>query len=746
MPPAAFTLESLERRVLHSAPAGTLIVEAQPSAAPAAAAALPLTKTDRRSILSQWAGADAPRLARFLRVGNSAAFDQRVLADTNVPGRPTLLPGVAALTSLAASRGADQAAVVASADAIVAGQFPEQMTSTQFTVPLPAGVSWLTPRASKNPEFPHVLNRHPWWPDLALATRLTGDPKYADALVAQLSSWSDEVGGAPASALPWGMLNTAVRTDRWLRAYAILRGTPAWTPAVNTLFLARLLRHGQSLADTTPTNFRINKTLFQGRALISLALMLPDLAPARDWLAKGQAILFRCLDAQFHADGGHFEQSPAYHGDVLRILLDAYQLMTASGVPWKATATRTLRRSVDAFLQLLQPDGRQAALSDSYREDGAQTIRLAGALLNEPAWKGRLDTFTYALRVIPADAAATATGLPARPGAVALPHAGYYATRTGSDASARQLIFDAGAKGGVHGHYDLLNLELHGYGKPLIADPGLYRYDDSTDRAWAISTPAHNTISVDDRNHATVDRAGSAITVDTWEVADDHVLIAARHRAYADLAGAPTVARTIWHDRGDAFLVIDFAAATASHTYASSFLLPTERVTKFRRGVIRTATGTGDVLLQPLPIEGQTAAVERRFTSSQAPPDEADPAYRFAVSQTGETALIATLVATYTGTTPPAVSARWIRTPTPSRTGRIELTRDGTTTVIPVDYPDLPAPSRRRTPTSPAVGGRTAGVGSSLLQSAPTRRTPFAAGRPWINAEDALDRNDDPIF
>src|SRR5687768_18542687 len=49
-----------------------------------------------------------------------------------------------------------------------------------------------------------------------------------------------------------------------------------------------------------------------------------------------------------------------------------------------------------------------------------------------------------------------------------------------------------------------LNFELYGYGKPLIADPGLMSYSSAyaADRSRVISTPAHNPISLDGRDHA----------------------------------------------------------------------------------------------------------------------------------------------------------------------------------------------------------------------------------------------------
>ena len=54
-----------------------------------------------------------------------------------------------------------------------------------------------------------------------------------------------------------------------------------------------------------------------------------------------------------------------------------------------------------------------------------------------------------------------------------------------------QVTFNAGPKGGGHGHLDYLNFELYGYGKALIADPGPWAYDNSPERAYALSTPSN---------------------------------------------------------------------------------------------------------------------------------------------------------------------------------------------------------------------------------------------------------------
>jgi hypothetical protein len=169
------------------------------------------------------------------------------------------------------------------------------------------------------------------------------------------------------------------------------------------------------------------------------------------------------------------------------------------------------------------------------------------------------------------------------------------------------------------------------------------------------------------------------------------------------------VARKIWHDRGDVFLVVDFAAASATHTYTQSFNLFTGNTTRFSGGVIHTATGTGDVLLQPLLTAEQTTSAGYVDLSNTAPPSGTATGLRFAISQGGRSAVFATLVVAYDNGNVPDVSARWIRMPSARRAGQIEVTKNGVSTVVYFGYPDLtPAGAKRSVSRSVATAAAVA--------------------------------------
>src|SRR5262249_28972873 len=153
--------------------------------------------------------------------------------------------------------------------------------------------------------------------------------------------------------------------------------------------------------------------------------------------------------------------------------------------------------------------------------------------------------------------------------------------------------------------------ELFGYGKVLIADPGLLRYDTSADRAWVISTPAHNTISIDKKNTAELEGPKNTnFHVDQWDVADDHLQVTADHFGYKALTGAPAVGRSIWYDKDSTFLIVDWGKSTANHTYTSSFTLPTTNVSAIANGSIRSTTAGPNVQITALPFTGEKYARE----------------------------------------------------------------------------------------------------------------------------------------
>jgi predicted outer membrane repeat protein len=711
-----FNLQPLERRLFLSVASPAQAVDKM--ASPAAIHATPATSTptltvaDRQELLKNWVGSDAATLSTLLAANDTAGFDAELLnymktrtnvhyyfAPADATGIINFINGDSGLVN-------QKNAKIAKADAVLAHKFPELVGSETYAIQLPAGtIDWLNqPAATTDTEFRYTLNRQFFWNDLAMAYRFTGDAKYITELRTQLDSWTRQYtrlanpdDWIKDTVRPkWDLFTTGERVKNWMYAYYMVLGTSGWDAYSNTMFLHDLLVQGDFMSRTTKVyDLTSNKATGHATALYNLGLTFPEFKNGAAWEAQGQTMMFNALDAQFRSDGVEYEQSPGYHGGAMAGFFDSFRLAELNGQAWGSKPTRKLRNVIEAFYQLLSPDGTQAALSDTYRSQGTTFFTRAAIDYNDTRWpvsRPRLDDVWQlgTAASTPLLTAPTTPALAARGGTAYFPASGYYVTRTDDTRDARQLIFDAGPKGGDHGHYDLLNFELYGYQKPLIADPGLLSYSKSyaAQRATVISTPAHNTISIDGLNHAASEKSTvAALTL--WSRKSGGVQMAATQYAYAGFKGAPVLARNIWHDRGDVFLVVDFGAASATHTYTQSFNLFTNNTSKFSGGVIHTASGSGDVLLQPLLTTGQTTTAKNAILSNTAPDAGTTTGLRFAISQAGRSAVFATLVVTYDNGVIPDISAHWLRMPSARRAGQIEVDKNGVPTVIYFAYPDL---------------------------------------------------------
>ncbi|MFW6162164.1 MAG: heparinase II/III domain-containing protein, partial [Planctomycetota bacterium] len=65
----------------------------------------------------------------------------------------------------------------------------------------------------------------------------------------------------------------------------------------------------------------------------------------------------------------------------------------------------------------------------------------------------------------------------------------------------RYALMDYGRHGGVHGHYDKLNLILFS-GDELGGEPEMHRYENPLHGQWTKQTVAHNTMAVDEQSQA----------------------------------------------------------------------------------------------------------------------------------------------------------------------------------------------------------------------------------------------------
>ena len=356
------------------------------------------------------------------------------------------------------------------ADAVRAGRF----TLAGETRALGTDPDWLGGRLPADEEWRIEWVKFGWGLDLAHAAAETGDPAYQEAWEQLTASWISQV---PADADPAEV--TARRILNWI--YAWQRLAPDEQHAARLLgSLAAQLAHVRANLAAE----RNHRTL-ELYALLIAAIALPDLD--RDGLLEfAVAELDRNLATDFRPDGVHREASTHYHAIALRSFVGARENARRYGIELPDGFDERLARACTFAAHCTRPDGTIPALSDADTGDYGRLLVGAADLLADEE-----------LRFV------GSRGRAGRPPAVrnaSFPDGGYFVQRSDWSRDAQFLIFDCGPLGdGGHGHYDLLSFEAHGFGRPLVVDPGRGSYSEAPPnlRRWFRGTAAHNTVCVD---------------------------------------------------------------------------------------------------------------------------------------------------------------------------------------------------------------------------------------------------------
>lgn len=451
-------------------------------------------------------------------------------------------------------------------------------------------------------KLPWELNKHAHFVDLAKAYWLTGEERYAEALLAQMEDWIDR------NPFLWGLawtqnLIVAQRAIAWALALQAVRESPALTPAR----LLKILRSVYQHARYIPIHFefaeRASNHLFGNAAgLAALALAFPEFREAAAWRAQAIQIIEGELAKQVYPDGVQYEQSINYHRYVVEFCLLPWLLAGAQESPYGASTRGTLRRMLTFLLHMTQPNGRVQPISDA---DGARVWQFAHRSINDH--RGLLNlgsalfgdgTLKFGMDGNSEDALwwlgpagyerwkELPAGEPAR--SVAFPQGGYFVLREAWRPDALWAFFDCGHVGmgdwpdevsvGTHGHSDLLTVGLAAGGETLLTDIGSYTYTGS--KPWHDyfrSARGHNVILIDGQDQSVLTTSWAlrqrARPRDVrWRFSEAADFVTGAHDGYRRLPNPVLHRRSLLLLRHERRLIIrDDLEGTGLHTFEALF-------------------------------------------------------------------------------------------------------------------------------------------------------------------------------
>lgn len=337
-----------------------------------------------------------------------------------------------------------------------------------------------------------------------------------------------------------------------------------------------IYRQAEWLSSHLETHILGNHLFENGAALAFVGSCFRGAAAER-WLSKGIEILREQVPEQIPGDGMHFELSPMYHSRMLYLM---GILRATHNKRLVDLVNEPMRRMSDALKKLCHPDGQIALFNDSafgiynepeqlleYCSSFIGVVPPASSRLQSRQVIGNETSNLSGAEESESGVEATALQSAARnpinhqsstiiPAAFSLPDAGYYGWR---DDGGNYLICDYGKIGPDyqpgHAHADMLSYELSLNGHRVIVDGGVHDYEPSTERKYARSTAAHNTIEIDGQNQSevwgTFRVARRACPQDVvFDASEEGFTLSGSHDGYKRVAGKPVHSREMVWDAG----------------------------------------------------------------------------------------------------------------------------------------------------------------------------------------------------
>ena len=488
----------------------------------------------------------------------------------------------------------------------------------------------MTEGESRTIEWNAQLNRHFHFTYLVRAYWQTGDEKYARELAQEMNAWIEDCplllvssGNSPYH-YAWETLNTAVRFQKsWPNAIYRCILSPSFTDDIIVNIVKSAAEHAKHLIkNPTAGNWFTAESL----GIYTVGVLFPEYKAAKEWRRLGITRLYDQLNEEIYPDGLEYEVALGYNCWVLSEYVRLLEVAKLNGLSDEVPADYKSRieKMFNYLMYDAMPDGVAFGLNDS----GNANVKTR--LLEGYRYFPRRSDFVYAV-------SAGKQGTRPPQDSIAMPYSGHYIMRSGWDANARILHYDAGLFGRSHQHEDKLTAAMCAYGKLLLPDSGNYMYDRSRWRVYVLLTRAHNTVLVDGMDQFRRRSPDLRTWPQPWDAPSpptdtrwtsvhglDYAVGFYKHkyREYLDYQNPikdPKILETVQHARRILFVKPDFwivhdtltADDDAEHTCDVLFHINADEaaVDPKNNAVVSSSKNEADVAIVPLNVDGLTASV-----------------------------------------------------------------------------------------------------------------------------------------
>ncbi len=361
---------------------------------------------------------------------------------------------------------------------------------TACSVPYQYGnhIDWsINPTPLVYNEWTWQLSRHPWWETLGTTYWATQDEKYAKAFVSQMRGWVID------NPLPdyaandafsrWRTIETGIRTlSHWPEAFFRFLPSKNFDDESILMMVKSFYEHG--VHNSTFPSRRGNWLTMEMNGLYHVAVLFPEFKDSPEWEKQSSETLYKEENVQVYPDGAQFELAPGYHGVSLNSILGPWRLAKLNDKALPGDYVKNIEKMYSYYLDIVMPDRKMPGVNDSGWGSAVPKLREGAEYFPE-----RKDLLYVA--------SGGSEGVKPSFTSVWMPWAGWYVMRSGWDPDAKYAHFEVGPYSAGHSHEDKLSLILSAYGDRILTEGGVYAYDTSQWRRYALSARAHNVVRVD---------------------------------------------------------------------------------------------------------------------------------------------------------------------------------------------------------------------------------------------------------
>ncbi len=456
-------------------------------------------------------------------------------------------------------------------------------------------------------------NRHQHLVVLGRAYRVTGDPRFACEIAAQLGTWLEQ------NPFGFGMnwrspLEQAVRLINWVWALDLIRESDAVSGPLRSQLIHAVRLHLWDIDRKLSRGSSANNHLIGEAAGVfigsSYFVGLPDAGRRRE---RSWQILTREIGAQTYGDGCNRELAIGYHLFVLQFFLLSAHVARRSAWEIPRDYWDHLERMIEFVAALSEggstlpqfgdaDDGYVLNLGGGSPADGGWIVAVGALLLNHPDLKRtNTEVAEPLLWLLGPDAPRRFADIPVGPArplrSRAFSDSGLYLLQTGNaaDDSGISVLFDCGELGfksiAAHGHADALSVQVRAYGQDILVDPGTFDYFAHPRwREHFRGTAAHNTVMVDRLDQSTMlgpflwgQRASARCLA--WQSSAEGGFVSGEHDGYRRLSDPVTHRRTVRIDEKSRTIEIDdLLQASGEHEVVIRFHFSESCVLRKRAG------------------------------------------------------------------------------------------------------------------------------------------------------------------